>query len=565
VKGIAVSRFRLLGALALLSVLAACGPIGRTMRGYADAGSTDLAALESGFSPETPRWSRGQVRFAFDDFGTLDTDLMETYGVPWKLAAAALVQRRQEEDGAPLSEGTLRRSLAGFGFVQPRRFLNWIGPPPPRLQRPIGLLAGRASRGFPRVELEVAGIGCAACHAGVMYDARGRPTEDAWLGMPNSSLDVDAYGDSLLVALRAGVEDADRILETIRVLFPDVEEDEIATIRKHVIPRARKQIAELDAAGESPLPFTNGGPGTANGVASIQHLLSYPVAAPGRAAFTSIPFVGDRHMRSSLLADGLYAAPGADRFAARTVSDSPTAEHLDEMAGIAALFLIPAMGGTVQQARRAVAAMADVTRYLAIMEPPPFPGPIDRDLVREGRALYGARCAGCHGTTTGGIEDVRLVTFPNRLVPVREIGTDTTRLRGAENAPFDRMEGLGLTGQAVPEATGGYVAPPLTGVWATAPYLHNGSVPTLWHLMNASERPERFEVGGHALDFERMGILGKLGPDGVYRMPADYEPWSTRAVYNTLDPGKGNGGHEGPFEGLTEDQKWALMEYLKAL
>jgi hypothetical protein len=57
---------------------------------------------------------------------------------------------------------------------------------------------------------------------------------------------------------------------------------------------------------------------------------------------------------------------------------------------------------------------------------------------------------------------------------------------------------------------GGYVAPILNGVWATAPYLHNGSVPTLWHLMHPESRPCRFEVGGHKLDSTKVGIAGKV-------------------------------------------------------
>lgn len=552
-------------ALASLASLTGCGPLRSAMRGYAEAGSADLAALQARLPRDAPRRLHGQASFVFDDFGTLDTDLLDTYGLPWKLAAAALVQRRHDEDGAAPTRATLRRSLGSVGFVQPRRIVNWSGPPPGRLERPVGLLSGQASRGFPRVELEVAGIGCAACHAGTMYDGEGYPTGDAWLGMPNSSLDVDAYGDSLVVALRVALKEPDRILRTVRALFPPVDERELETLRKHVIPRAREEIAALDVAGERRLPFTNGGPGTANGVASTQHLLAFAVAEPGQVAFTSIPYVGDRHLRSSLLADGLYGVPGAPRFAPRVAADDPDPDHLDGLAGIVALFLVPAMGGSVSTAHGAVPAMKDVVRYLAALEPPPFPGAVDSTRARDGGELYAARCARCHGATTPGLADVRLATFPNRLVPVDEIGTDPSRLRGAENAPLDRVGEVGFDEHAVPAATGGYVAPPLSGVWATAPYLHNGSVPTLWHLMNPDERPERFESGGHALDFTRLGIAGELDADGVYRMPADYEPWSTPRVYDTRLPGRGNGGHTRPFERLSPEQKRALLEYLKVL
>src|SRR5213079_951338 len=99
--------------------------------------------------------------------------------------------------------------------------------------------------------------------------------------------------------------------------------------------------------------------------------------------------------------------------------------------------------------------------------------------------------------------------------------------------------------------TGGYVAPILSGLWATAPYLHNGSVPTLWHLMHPAERPTKFFVGGHRLDFKRVGIDGYLD-DGTLRYPADYRPWSTPQLYDTREPGRANTGHVAQFKPLTE-------------
>jgi hypothetical protein len=115
------------------------------------------------------------------------------------------------------------------------------------------------------------------------------------------------------------------------------------------------------------------------------------------------------------------------------------------------------------------------------------------------------------------------------------------------------------------DSTGAYIAPPLTGIWSTAPYLHNGSVPTLWHLMHPDQRPVRFYVGGHSLDFARVGISGDVDDDGTMRYPPGYHPWSTPMLYDTSEPGRGNRGHESMFAGMTEAQKCALLEYLKRL
>jgi len=122
---------------------------------------------------------------------------------------------------------------------------------------------------------------------------------------------------------------------------------------------------------------------------------------------------------------------------------------------------------------------------------------------------------------------------------------------------------IGYLDDIQPLNGGGYIAPDLSGVWATAPYLHNGSVPTLWHLLRAEQRPERFYTGGHMLEYEPMGIAGSLGHDGVYRYPEGYEPWSRPALYDPREVGRSNAGHE--FRRLTEAQKDALLEYLKVL
>src|SRR4051812_39476570 len=83
----------------------------------------------------------------------------------------------------------------------------------------------------------------------------------------------------------------------------------------------------------------------------------------------------------------------------------------------------------------------------------------------------------------------------------------------------------------------GYIAPILSGVWATAPYLHNGSVPTLAALLWPETRPVRFLVGGHALDFHTLGIAGVTWSDSTLRYPAGYVPWSLPELYDTRQPG----------------------------
>jgi hypothetical protein len=104
---------------------------------------------------------------------------------------------------------------------------------------------------------------------------------------------------------------------------------------------------------------------------------------------------------------------------------------------------------------------------------------------------------------------------------------------------------------AIWRATGQYLARPLTGVWATAPYLHNGSVPTLWHLLHPTQRPTKFIVGNREYDPARLG----------------YSTGGSGWTFDTSQPGNSNIGHAGDKYGtnLTEDQKAALLEYLKTI
>lgn len=550
--------------VAVMMLAVGCAPVQRTLRGYAAPPPVSVAHLERGTDGNAPAWLVGQHRFLRDDFGSLDTDLLDTYGVPWKLIAAALALHRNQGYGTPVNADAVRHTLTEFGFVFPGRIANWIGPEPPQDGRPLGLLSGVATRRFPAVELEIAGSGCAVCHAGTTWDAEGRPTRTAWLGVPNSSLDLTAYVDTVVAALATTLDDAPRLLATVRTLFPAASAGELRTLRKHVIPRAQTQVRRLVARGGGGLSFANGGPGTTNGVASMRVQFGFRVEAPSSHAYVSVPFIGDRHLRSALLSDGLYGLPGTPRFAPRTPAQADAA-HLDAIGSAVAFFTVPTQGVAPRTAHRAIPAMREVARYLATVRPPPFPGALDVPLAAHGESVYRAHCAGCHGTTSPGLTDVRLIEFPNAFVPQPGLGTDSARWVSADNASLARIRAVGFGRWIDAEMTGGYVAPPLTAVWATAPYLHNGSVPTLWHLLNPESRPERFETGGHALDFDKLGIAGELDLNGVYRYRAGYTPWSRPAIYDTRLPGKSNRGHEAQSAALNPEEKRAVIEYLKVL
>ena len=100
-----------------------------------------------------------------------------------------------------------------------------------------------------------------------------------------------------------------------------------------------------------------------------------------------------------------------------------------------------------------------------------------------------------------------------------------------------------------------YKARPLNGIWATAPYLHNGSVPNLWELMQAPEkRIQTFKVGSREFDPVNVGFVYDEGPTTFKVMRPD----------STIMPGNSNLGHD-YGTGLSDTDKWDLIEYMKSL
>jgi mono/diheme cytochrome c family protein len=540
-----------LALLAMVPLLVACGGVRRH-------------APETPVAGSTPERS-GRASFVFGDFGGLSTATLETNALPFKVAAAALLMAEEDRVGHALSRTDLAPLFARFGFLFPERIANWGDAGPPPFDRPLGLETGDVSV-LPGLPIEVANLGCASCHSGALYDAAGHATHVAWLGMPNTSLNLEAYTQAAYQATRTAVRDPERLRRRIETLFPEAGRGERLMLRAFVLPTAVRRVAQIEAAGGHPLPFSNGGAGRTNGVGALKYQFGLLERDHYDATIgtVSIPMLGSRGLRSSLLCDGCYAPPGEARFAARDTAGD-RAPHRDALAAIVAFFTVPIMGVKPGRAERSIPEAERVMAFLASAPPPPFPGAIDTALAGRGRLLFDSRCAACHGRYADGPPPCRPLSFPNRLVLQAEMNTDAARWQAIDTPLAARLE-AGTFGRHVDVAgTGGYVAAILSGLWATAPYLHNGSVPTLWHLMHPADRPVRFEQGGHALDYERVGIAGVRGADGVYRYPPGFAPWCAPEIYDTRAPGLSNRGHEREFEALSEEEKRALIEFLKCL
>jgi mono/diheme cytochrome c family protein len=213
--------------------------------------------------------------------------------------------------------------------------------------------------------------------------------------------------------------------------------------------------------------------------------------------------------------------------------------------------------------------LAELDNLATRIPPPAWPeelfGKIDAAKARRGAALFKQHCADCHQEA-------------ERLFDPKEVGTDPTRLRNfaAKLGDQEFADALRVTvgkyaqrayrdnGISDQEArkleagrpnqwrtTNKYTARSLVSVWATAPYLHNGSVPTLYDLLlPAAQRPKKFPLGQRDYDPKKLGYTTDVA--------------KPRFIFDTSLPGNSNAGHEYGTR-LSEEDRWALLEYLKSI
>jgi len=200
----------------------------------------------------------------------------------------------------------------------------------------------------------------------------------------------------------------------------------------------------------------------------------------------------------------------------------------------------------------------DIYAWLHTLESPRYTGAVDRDLAARGQQVYSQTCARCHGVPGRGGE------YKNIVVPIDVVKTDRGRLEGLSDDFKKHFSSswMGSYGETNIATHGtGYVAPPLDGVWASAPYFHNGSVPTLYHVLFPDERPAVWKVKDYgAYDHARAGLL----VEEHTRMPETHTLLEKREYYDATRDTMSNGGHRFA-DGLSKDQRLSLLEYLKTL
>jgi hypothetical protein len=213
-----------------------------------------------------------------------------------------------------------------------------------------------------------------------------------------------------------------------------------------------------------------------------------------------------------------------------------------------------------------------------------YPFAVDVNLAKKGQALFAENCAACHqpnngkvynnlGTDTGRAEVAGLFVTLGAIGGFTDVcGPETmVQMYGKDVKPCAEYKGVSLQGKkslaiGAPKQHAGYNALPLVGLWAQAPYLHNGSIPTLYHLLVPNERPAAFVKS--RLDYDPILVGFAWNLDGG----SNKEGY----IFDTRShPALSNKGHDKDItqDGKTFKLNWAddkaaamaLIEYLKTL
>ena len=436
------------------------------------------------------------------------------------------------------------RGYASFGMI-------YEPGSDPRYDLPVGM-SRRNVQGLERVFLN-----CAVCHTGTVRDAPGAPPR-VIAGMPANTFDLGAFSQFLMdiplsekfapAILLAQI----RKMETAphrEVVKPDdllnrllVQYLAVPLMRNRLI-MVRDRLLFIDPK--------SAGPGRVDTFNNPKALLNFPMqnADPKELhANVDFPSIWNQGPRKGMQLhwDGNNTS-------------------VDER-NLSAAFGTGAYPPALDAER-----VLRTATYLETAQPPPYPYPIDQTLAAQGAPLYAQYCAGCHGTQKAPFRNnpPRADELVGTVVPIDRIGTDRHRLdsytwllavnQSTLYAGYEKDWGFKAP---YPQRfshfrkTFGYANAPLDGIWLRAPYLHNGSVPTLRELLEpAAARTKVFYRGGDIYDPVNVGFVWNLATqDG-------------RALFRfeISQPGNGNGGHEGPAYGtdLPPEQKQALLEYLK--
>jgi len=496
----------------------------------------------------------------------------------------ALKRPRTPQDGPGDGLVPFTTNLERYGFI----------PDAPSSRNPVGLPVGMSVARSRLTNRVMVGFNCTTCHVGELWKNGRRVRID---GGPNMIRLNDMFGD-VKAELEATLGETGRrerfLADVVRFKLDD---DEKFPSDRSLAERAKDLKSDLETAQAfkgyiDAMPMLKEMATVSNGYGRVD---AFGVAR-------NLLFGGDgknrRPQTAPVSLSYIWGMEHTHWLQWGANMNSVMERNIGQSLGVGAVFN-PATFATTSRLDN-----LNTLEHLAYkLDPPAWPaavfGEIDQAKAARGRGVYDRMCANCHEKPFE-VDANGLVTY--QLFKLSEVGTsplaaenfdqtvivDGKELRFAAAAfdilerlkrqyyaannvseqtqaewenrarrPAPRMRSTLADAENYPDSKGGrvYPAKPLTGVWATAPYLNNGSVANMWDLLTAPEmRPAKFSLGSREYDTARLGYVST--PDARSPAPA----WE----FDATAPSNSNRGHVYGTK-LSDDDKWALIEFLKVL
>jgi mono/diheme cytochrome c family protein len=394
--------------------------------------------------------------------------------------------------------------------------------------RPIGV-ARRRRQGIDHV-----GLNCATCHTGTVRESPAAPRRIV-LGMPAHQLDLQAFVEFVLECSLDNRLTADairgRLPEDTGVIERTLLEFGLVGRLKNTTLDLKNRIGPL--LGDAVPRWGRGRVDTFNPYKAIQ--FNWPL---------------DRLERTELIGasdfPSLWNQQPREGMQLHWDGDNDSVDERNLSAGL---------GAGITPVTADHAAIRRIRDWTWTLPPPAYPFPVDRTLAARGAPLYAQACLSCHGDHRFR-DGVKAGDRIGQVVRLSDVGTDPYRLNSYTVEFAANQYALFPDSQyrfRRFRKTDGYANHPLDGIWARAPYLHNGSVPTLRDLLDPPERrPTAFYRGYDVYDQARVGFVTDVAEENGRRF----------FRYDTSIPGNSSAGHVYGTT-LSDDDKRAIVEYMK--
>lgn len=399
---------------------------------------------------------------------------------------------------------------------------------------PIGV-SRRRRLGFDQV-----GLNCAICHTGT-YRQTPQSEPVIVLGMPAHGLDLQRFFNFVTESVLDQRFTADNVIGKIQAAGGSLDAFDRLLYRRQIVPLTRETTLNLrnrigvllrDSASQW-------GPGrvdTFNPYKAIQfNWLLTSLPASELIGASDFPSLWNQKPR-----EGMHLHWDGNN------------DSVDERNRSASL------GTGATPVTLDYSALHQVRDWIWTLPPPKYPFEINEPLASKGEGVYRALCADCHADHRFRDGVVDRASKVGSVQPIDQIGTDPYRLNSYTLTFASNQYSL------YPDSpyrfthfrkTNGYANHPLDGIWLRAPFLHNGSVPTLRDLLEpAVSRPKVFYRGYDVFDQTKVGFITDVLEEKGRRY----------FKYDTALPGNANGGHEYGTH-LSDDDKRAIVEYMKKL